>query len=308
MEKTLKVIYIPLCAEAGERGSALLREKEFDAELCEGDVDALRGIQNLTDRRCFETAISRGEQVNADLLLAEDGTRVVAAIREARGYAILGGGDLGALLTEYLLIREKKSLSANSKILRTTFTHDLGAVIAERHGISAEIVPMDGDDLALAFEKDPDAVFAYDESGIFLFDPDRREEIGLSAVVFICEMADHYKKQGFELHEILRSLRHRCGYFLAAEDRIACRSLGAAEELFDRLRKNADLFASERGELREESGFLLCYDFHNGSRIFVTYDPEGKAARFLYRVKAKDLRGANALLTAYSDMLFDLAE
>ena len=310
MEKTVKVIYAPLGAEERERGLMLLREKGFAAELCETDADALSEVGKGTDRRCFDAAMEQGERVDADLLLvlAADGKGVSAAIREARGYAILGGGDLGALLTEYLLIREKASLSVGSKILRTTFTHELGAVIAGRHGVSAEVVSADRDDLAAALETDPDAVFAYDESGVFLFDPDRREEIGFSAALLICEMAAYYKEQGFALYEILRSLRHRCGYFLSAEDRVTCGSLADAEELFDRLRQNADLFALERGELREESDFLLRYDFHNGTRIFVTYDPEEKAARFLYRVKAKDLRGTNALLTAYSDMLFDLTE
>lgn len=310
MEKTLKVIYAPLGAEERERGLMLLREKGFAAELCETDADELKGIKELTDRRCFGAAIDRGERLNADLLLviAADGKRVAAAIGEERGYTILGGGDLGALLTEYLLIREKETLAPKSKILRTVFTHDLGAVIAGRHGAAAEICGMDGDDLALAFEEDPDAVFAYDEGGSFLFDRGEREEIGLCAAARICEMAAYYKERGFALRDILRSLRHRCGYFLSAEDRVACGSLADAEPLFERLRKNADLFAAERGELRSEGAFLLRYEFHNGSRIFVTYDPAGKAARFLYRVKAKDLRGANALLTAYSDALFDLTE
>ena len=68
MEKTLKVIYIPLCAEAGERGSALLREKGFAAELCEGDVDALSEVCDLTDRRCLESAMMQGDRFDADLL------------------------------------------------------------------------------------------------------------------------------------------------------------------------------------------------------------------------------------------------
>ncbi len=152
-----------------------------------------------------------------DIIIATDpdADRVGCAIKHDGMRTVLTGNQIGILLLDYLC--HIKPPRPGQIMIKSIASSPLAAKIAERNGLKVmdtlsgfrhigEIL----DDLT-ATGKIDDFYFAFEESDGYLVDPFIEEKDGISAALYICEMAAFHKSRGKNLIERLYELYNEYG-------------------------------------------------------------------------------------------------
>ncbi|MBD7945522.1 phospho-sugar mutase [Psychrobacillus sp. Sa2BUA9] len=225
----LKVVFTPLHGASGETVQRILSEAGYQHIFYVNEQMEPNGefptvvSPNPEEKSAFEYAIQYGEKHGADLLIAvdPDGDRVGAAVKADSGYKLLTGNQTGAILIEYLLMmrKEKGTMPANGRVLKTIVTSDLGRVIAEYYGASTEDVltgfKFIGEKIKNYEEtKEFEFLFGYEESYGYLVKDFARDKDAVQSVLVLVEAAAYYKQQGLTLVDVLNNLYERHGYYL----------------------------------------------------------------------------------------------
>ncbi|MEH6943573.1 phospho-sugar mutase [Bacillus sp. JJ722] len=178
---------------------------------------------NPEDVAAFELAMSYGEAIHADLLIATDpdGDRVGVSVRNHDGeFIVLTGNQTGALLIEYLLSQKqmKGVLPQNGVILKSIVTSELGRQIADAYGVTTIDVLTGFKFIAekmRQFEETKEFSFqmGYEESYGYLIRDFARDKDAVQAVLLISEVAAYYKEQGKTLYDGLLNIYEKYGYY-----------------------------------------------------------------------------------------------
>jgi phosphoglucomutase len=160
----------------------------------------------------YAEAVKLAGEKNADIILATDPDcdRLGVSAKNADGsFEVLGGNDVGALLTHYVLSRKNK-VTGRDAVVKTIVTSDLGAVIAGRLGatvfntltgfkyIGEKIGGVDSDGSY-------DFAFGYEESCGYLAGTFVRDKDAVIGAVLIARWHRCIAKKVMTLHDALSS-------------------------------------------------------------------------------------------------------
>ena len=228
-DKDLNVIYTPLNGAGLTCVTTILKEDGFnnvkvveEQRLPNGDFptcpypnpeihEALKlGIRDLLDN-------------NADILVATDpdSDRCGVVVNDNGEPHILTGNEVGILLFDavYNARKENGTLGENPVLVKTIVSSDMAKVIADAYHVRVVDVLTGfkyiGEQILYLEQKDAlkDYLFGFEESCGYLSNTDVRDKDAVNAVLLICELANHLKKQGLTLLDRLNALYQTYGDF-----------------------------------------------------------------------------------------------
>ncbi len=228
-----KVIYTPLHGTGNKPVRAILKRIGIEnilvikeQELPDGNFPTAP-YPNPEIKQPFEIALERAKTYNPDILLATDPDcdRVGIAVKHGEDYQFMTGNEVGALLLNYILEGRKaaNTLPQNPVAVKTIVTTDICEKIARDYGCRLINVltgfKFIGEQIAI-LEKDGEEnryVLGFEESYGYLAGSYVRDKDAVVAAMLICEMAAYYKKQGFDLVQMLENLYEKHGYYFASQ-------------------------------------------------------------------------------------------
>ncbi len=174
-------------------------------------------------REALEVGLAWAEKTGSDLLLATDPDcdRVGAAVKTEKGYTLITGNEMGALLLDFIckMRMANGTMPAHPVAVKTIVTTPLAGRIAARYGVELRDVLTGfkyiGEQIGL-LEKTGEAeryIFGFEESYGYLSGSFVRDKDGVNASLLICEMFAWYKAQGKSLVDVLEEMYQRYGYF-----------------------------------------------------------------------------------------------
>ena len=166
--------------------------------------------------------LAYAKQHDADLVLINDpdADRLGVAIKTKKGYEILTGNQVGALLINWKLsqMKLKHTLPANPVMYSSFVTGDLGDRIAQDEYQVKVIKTLTGfkwmgHEMNQEPERGLNFVFAYEESIGYVLDDSTRDKDGIQAAIVIAELAWKTKVDFRTLNDVLDDLYQKYGYY-----------------------------------------------------------------------------------------------
>jgi len=194
---------------------------------------------NPEEKSALEMAISKAQQINADIVFATDpdADRVGIAVKDSKNeFILLNGNQTASLLTYYILEQWQKlgKLKGNEYIVKTIVTTELLVKIAQKYHVEvfdvltgfkyiAEIIRLN--------ESKKTYVCGGEESYGFLIGDYVRDKDAVSACMLIAEVAAWAKEQNKTLWDILMNIYQEFGLYKEALISITKKGLNGQEEI-----------------------------------------------------------------------------
>lgn len=318
MKENLNVVYTPLHGTGLSPVTAVLDKDGFtqihvleSQKEPDGAFSTVRS-PNPEEKDALQLAIAYAQQIGADLVLGTDPDcdRVGIAVRGGDGYVLLTGNQTGALLADYVL--SQKTLREKSVLIKTIVTSELGADIAQAHGVQVMNV-LTGfkyiGEKMIGFEKqhDHEFVMGYEESYGYLVGSHAKDKDAVVASMLICEMAAYQKAQGKTLLQRLEELYQQYGYYKEALDSFTLPGADGQQRIADimtdlRAQKPAEIGGQMVAEIKDYQNGLdglpeanvLKYLFADGGWMAVRPSGTEPKIKFYYSLKGNSMAEAEA--------------
>lgn len=240
----------------------------------------------------FELAIEKGNEVNADILLATDpdADRVGLCVRNNNGeYELLTGNQQGALIVNYIIesLKTKNELPENAVMFDTIVSSSFAKTIALANGVSVESVLTGFKFIGERINKyeltgEKTFIFGYEESYGSLVNSLARDKDAVQAVKISIEMASFYKQQNKSLLDVLVDLYDKYDYFGEKLVNIELAGKDGAEKIVKLLtivRENPFTEAAQEKVVRFED-YATGLAYENGKEIKLTL-PKSDVLKFI---------------------------
>ena len=233
-ERTLNVVYTPLNGAGRRCVTTVLKKDGFDnvslvkeQEMPNGDFPTCP-YPNPEIRAALKLGIEKLINDNADILVATDpdSDRCGVVVNNHGEPKILTGNEVGLLLFDavYHAKKEQGKLPQNPVLVKTIVSSDMATLMAKDFGVRVIDVLTGfkyiGEQILFLEEKhaQKDYLFGFEESCGYLTNTDVRDKDAVNAVLLICEVANHLKKQSLTLLDRLNELYKKYGDFKTALD------------------------------------------------------------------------------------------
>ena len=231
-ERNLKVVYTPLNGAGRKCVTTILKKDGFNnvsivkkQEMPDGNFPTCP-YPNPEIHEALKLGIDQLKKESADILVATDpdSDRCGVVVNTKDGPRILTGNEVGLLLFDaiYHAKKEKGLLSKRPVLVKTIVSSDMATLMAEDFGVTVKEVLTGfkyiGEQM-LYLERENalnDYLFGFEESCGYLTNPDVRDKDAVNAVLLVCEVANHLKKQGMTLVDQLNELYAKYGDFKTA--------------------------------------------------------------------------------------------
>lgn len=229
---------------------------------------------NPEDADAMKMAIELAKQVGAHLAIGTDpdADRMGAVARDNDGsYRMLTGNQIGCILIAYLLEKHEAEgqLSPKDYIIKSFVSTTLADAIAAHYGIASYTVLTGFRFISEIITQnegtDAKFIFGFEESYGFLAGTGARDKDGQLAALLLCKAAQHYRKQGKCLFDVLNALYEQHGYYLEAVRNVVFTGLDGMERM-------KAIMAGLRETAEETIGGLRVLhteDYQSGLRISV---------------------------------------
>jgi len=223
--KKLKIVYTPLHGVGLIPVTEVLSRDGFESvsvvpeqEKPDGTFPTVKK-PNPEETAALEMALALAEKNGADLVIATDpdSDRVGIAARNSQGeMEPLLGNQVGPLLIDYVLSHKK--IRQGDFIVKTVVTSDMGAAVAKSYGVDT-YETLTGFkwicDKAMELEKEDGKrfLFGYEESIGYLAGDFTKDKDAVISAMIAAEMAAFYKAKGMTLHDALRALWEKHGFY-----------------------------------------------------------------------------------------------
>ena len=174
-------------------------------------------------REALNVGLAWAERTGSDLLLATDPDcdRVGVAVKDADGYTLINGNEMGVLLLDFVC---KMRLAAGTMpehpvAVKTIVTTPMAAKVAKHYGVELRDVltgfKFIGEQIGLLEQKGQAEryIFGFEESYGYLSGSFVRDKDAVNASLLICEMFAYYRSQGKSLLDILNELYQTYGFY-----------------------------------------------------------------------------------------------
>ena len=339
-DESLKVVYTPLhgtgifliprlLKELGYR-NVFVVEKQATPDPAFSTVD----YPNPEEKESFSMALKLAAAKDADIILATDpdADRVGCAVKNGRGYTLLSGNQIGALLLKYLLSRlaEKNLIPPHGVMIKTIVTGNLGKKIAASYGVETMETLTGfkyiGEKMA-EFESSGSHqfLFGYEESYGYLAGTFVRDKDAIIASALLTELTAYYKKKGEGVLDILEKLYEEHGYFLEEMQSLQLKNIAQADKILRsfrvgpiekigglkveekrdyRLGKYYNLLNKEEGELLLPRSDVLYFSLEGEAWFSIRPSGTEPKVKFYFSVNAPSREEAAKKLAALkSDVL-----
>ena len=228
-ERTLNIVYTPLNGAGRRCVTTVLKEDGFnkvnivkEQEMPDGNFPTCP-YPNPEIHDALKLGIDCLIKENADVLVATDpdSDRCGVVVNNHGEAKILTGNEVGLLLFDavYHAKREQGRLPNNPVLVKTIVSSDMAALMAKDFGVHVIDVLTGfkyiGEQILFLEEKNAqnDYLFGFEESCGYLTNTDVRDKDAVNAVLLVCEVANHLKKQGLTLVDRLNTLYKKYGDF-----------------------------------------------------------------------------------------------
>ncbi len=175
---------------------------------------------NPENEDALSMGIALAKEAGADLVIGTDpdSDRVGCAVRNGEGFTLISGNQMGALLTYFLCLTRKETLTPASTMVKTVVTGELGAEIARSFSVQV-VETLTGfkyiGEKISAWENDPahDFLLGYEESYGYLTGTHAQDKDAVVSAMVIAEMAAYFKKEGKTLSDVLHDLYETYGFY-----------------------------------------------------------------------------------------------
>ena len=282
----LKIVYTALHGTGNIPVRKILEGKNVsivkEQELPDGNFSTVRS-PNPEEKDALTLALKQAEAEGADIVIGTDPDcdRVGVGVLHNGEYQLLTGNQTGALLVDFVLRFKKDSMPANSAVVKTIVTSELGAAIAEHHGAKifqtltgfkyiGEKICIWEDNNEYTF------LFGYEESYGYLAGTHARDKDAVSASMLIAEMAAFYKNNGKTLIDALDEIYAEYGYYYDCLETFVLKGKEGAEKIqaaMKAMRESGDTMFDDLKVLYDYSKGIdglpkenvLRFDFNDGS-------------------------------------------
>ena len=219
--RDLSIVYTPLHGVGGTTVAQVLETAGFDAphvveqqEHPDPEFPTV-AFPNPEEPGAMDLAMALAERHHADIVVANDpdADRCAVAVPGPRGWRMLRGDEVGALLAHHLIGREATGTFANS-IVSSSLLGKMARAAGQPHEETLTGFKWIGRVENLAF--------GYEEALGYCCDPEHvRDKDGVSALLLVCELAAEAKAEGRGLIDILDDIAREFG--LHATDQLSVR-------------------------------------------------------------------------------------
>jgi len=264
IDRSIRIVFSPLHGTGNLPVRTILKEMQFDnvfvdEEQAKPDPEfSTVESPNPENQEAFQRAVTLGEEVHADILIATDPDcdRIAVAVGSKESYVFLNGNQTGAILLDYILSRRKENgqLPQNGFVIKTIVTSELGRFVADYYHIPTYNTLTGFKFIcnkAMELEKKGGTfLFGYEESIGYLAGDFVRDKDAVISAMLIAEMAAYYKKKGMTLLDALNHLYHRHGYFLEHLASITLEGMEGEQQM-------KDIMAAFRETFPETPGMVI---------------------------------------------------
>ena len=281
---------------------------------------------NPEDRRALTLGIEMAKETGADIVMGTDPDcdRVGIAVRTEKGYELLTGNQVGALLVDFVLANTNLKNIKKPAVIKTAVTSELGAVIAKSYGAHI-FTTLTGfkfiGEKITQFEKakqnnnelcDYTYLFGYEESYGYLCGTHARDKDAVVSCMLICEMASQAKKNGKTLMDCMEELYKKHGYYKDALESFTLTGKDGLEKIKSMmvlLRESGNIFGENADiidftkEVKAEEGFgylpksdVLKYVFADGSWVAVRPSGTEPKIKIYYSIREENRQKADERL------------
>lgn len=229
IDKDINIVYTPLNGTGSKPVQRILKRRGFtnvhvveEQENPDPDFTTV-GYPNPEYTEAFEYSIKLGNEVGADILIANDpdADRVATMVNDQGYYRFIDGNQMGSLLVNYILSERyrKNDLPENGAIVKSVVTGDMTKAIAEKYGVDVfETLTGFKNICGKANEFDKTGshrfIFGFEESIGYVYSDMIRDKDAINTTMMVAEMAGFYKKQGKSLIDVLKDMYEEFGYYL----------------------------------------------------------------------------------------------
>ena len=231
-DRNLKVIYTPLNGAGRRCVTTILKRDGFnnvsivkEQEKPDGNFPTCP-YPNPEIHEALKLGIDQLIKENADILVATDpdSDRCGVVINDNGKPHILTGNEVGIILFDaiYHAKKEQGKLPNNPVIVKTIVSSDMATIMANDYQVRVIDVLTGfkyiGEQILFLEEKGAqnDYLFGFEESCGYLTNTDVRDKDAVNAVMLVCEVANHLKKQGLTMLDRLNELYKKYGDFKTA--------------------------------------------------------------------------------------------
>ena len=223
--KDLKIVYTPLHGVGLVPVTEVLSRDGFESVWVVPEQEKPDGTfptvekPNPEETPALKMALDLADKKNADIVIATDpdSDRVGIAARNSQGeMEPLLGNQVGPLLIDYVLSHEK--IRQGDFIVKTVVTSDMGEAVAKSYGVDT-YETLTGFkwicDKAMELEREGGKrfLFGYEESIGYLAGDFAKDKDAVVSAMIAAEMAAFYKAKGMTLHDALRALWEKHGFY-----------------------------------------------------------------------------------------------
>ena len=231
-ERTLKVVYTPLNGAGRRCVTTILDRDGFKnvsivkkQEMPDGNFPTCP-YPNPEIHEALKLGIEQLINENTDILVATDpdSDRCGVVVNDHGSPHILTGNEVGLILFDaiYHAKKEQGKLPKNPVIVKTIVSSDMATLMANDYQVRVIDVLTGfkyiGEQILFLEEKGAqnDYLFGFEESCGYLTNTDVRDKDAVNAVMLVCEVANHLKKQGLTMLDRLNELYKKYGDFKTA--------------------------------------------------------------------------------------------
>ncbi len=224
LKKNIKIVYTPLHGTGSTHMVNLLTSCGYEVYPVEeqmvpdGNFTTLKS-PNPEEASAFEYAIKKGQEIDADILIATDpdADRMGIAAKNNKGeYVLLTGNQTGAILLDYL--GKYRKPEKKPVVFNTIVTSNFAKAICEKYHLKLVQTLTGfkyiGEQAALIENTDQEFFFGYEESYGYVIKDFVRDKDSFQASLLLAEVASFYKAQGKTLINVLDDLFEEYGYYL----------------------------------------------------------------------------------------------
>ena len=237
----LKIVYTPLHGVGAEIFLKVFSKAKFATpiivkEQAEPDPDfPTTPFPNPEEAGAIDLCLEYARKLNADLVIANDpdADRCAIAINDgAIGWRMLRGDEVGIILGNYLIKKNKKS---NSAIANSLVSSSLLGKIASKNHLAFE-------ETLTGFKwisKIDNLFFGYEEALGYCVDPKVvNDKDGISAAIIIAQIVGELKEKGISLTDYLDKIGEEYGFHLTDQISIRFTELSKIDNLLAKVLNN----------------------------------------------------------------------
>lgn len=235
----LKIVYTAMHGVGTETVQRVFNHAGFATlilvdEQCTPDPDfPTVAFPNPEEPGAIDLALKKARDFGADLVIANDpdADRCAAAIKDPLvGWRMLRGDELGIVFGEWIARSKPKGSFANSIVSSSTLRK-----ISGHYGIDFQEVLTGFKWIA----KIEDLAFGYEEAIGYAVDSDNvNDKDGISAAVFLAQIAMDLKRDGLTISDLLNQVWERHGFHGTEQISIRVTDMSAITHLLTGLRAN----------------------------------------------------------------------